>query len=167
MRNKVFDIMKGILIILVVYGHCGLPLNHFIYLFHVPVFFMISGYYIKPEYFENRISVREYFYKKIKSLWLPYFLFNGIGCLLNNFFVYIHFLKETDKKNVESIGIDILKTFLFRGGAKNIGGATWFLRTLFEVSIIFIICGYLLDGLEILHYICKLKQKLEVIGYII
>ena len=34
-RNISIDIIKGIGIILMVGGHCGMPFTHFIYLFHM------------------------------------------------------------------------------------------------------------------------------------
>lgn len=43
-RNISIDIIKGIGIILMVGGHCGMPFTHFIYLFHMAIFFMASGY---------------------------------------------------------------------------------------------------------------------------
>lgn len=43
-RNINIDIIKGIGIILMVGGHCGMPFTHFIYLFHMAIFFMASGY---------------------------------------------------------------------------------------------------------------------------
>ena len=43
-RNVHIDIIKGIGIILMVYGHAAAPFKHFIYLFHMAIFFMASGY---------------------------------------------------------------------------------------------------------------------------
>lgn len=42
-RNKDIDFIRGIAIILVVYGHIGLPLGNIISFFHMPLFFFISG----------------------------------------------------------------------------------------------------------------------------
>ena len=43
-RDETIDIMKGILMSLVVMAHAQGPFHRFIYLFHMPVFIMISGY---------------------------------------------------------------------------------------------------------------------------
>lgn len=50
-RNTTISIVKGICIILMVIGHSGCPelLHDFIYLFHMPVFFFVSGYFCKRE----------------------------------------------------------------------------------------------------------------------
>ena len=44
-RNPVFDIMRGIGILLVVLGHAGFPFSGWIYLFHMPLFFLLSGWF--------------------------------------------------------------------------------------------------------------------------
>lgn len=50
-RNEVFDLARGIAIILVVIGHSGCPeyLRNFIYLFHMPVFYTFSGYFFNSK----------------------------------------------------------------------------------------------------------------------
>lgn len=45
MERKIeFDILKCILIIFVVTGHIGVNIGFDVYWFHMPAFFMISGY---------------------------------------------------------------------------------------------------------------------------
>lgn len=46
-RNVTFDVLKGIAILAMIAGHCfiPLPLHHFIYIWHMPLFFLISGYF--------------------------------------------------------------------------------------------------------------------------
>ncbi|MCD4694754.1 MAG: acyltransferase family protein, partial [Bacteroidales bacterium] len=45
-RFEWIDIAKGIGILLVVYGHCQPPplIEKFVYAFHMPLFFFISGF---------------------------------------------------------------------------------------------------------------------------
>ena len=47
MRNNVISICKGIAIILMVIGHAEVPdlLSNFIYVFHMPLFFIAAGYF--------------------------------------------------------------------------------------------------------------------------
>ena len=51
-RDKTLDIAKGICIILMVIGHSGCPtyLHDFIYMFHMPCFFFISGWLLNDRY---------------------------------------------------------------------------------------------------------------------
>lgn len=75
-RLVFLDISKGILIYLVVLGHLPSdnPLYHrYIFWFHMPVFLMISGIFLKSKSdFKTEIS------KKIKRLLIPYFFFSLI-----------------------------------------------------------------------------------------
>lgn len=48
-QSEIFSIVKGIGIILMVIGHASSPFHDFIYLFHMPLFFMISGFFFNPE----------------------------------------------------------------------------------------------------------------------
>lgn len=48
-RNDTIDIMKGIGILLVMLGHFVDGFAHtFIYSFHMPLFFVLAGYFAKP-----------------------------------------------------------------------------------------------------------------------
>jgi acyltransferase len=75
-RYGFIDNAKAIGIVLVVLGHSrGLPeaLSHLIFGFHVPLFFFISGFLIKPGKLEERVGSNA---KKIlRTLGLPYLLF--------------------------------------------------------------------------------------------
>lgn len=42
-RQTWIDVCRGIGILLVVFAHTSSPFNNFIYGFHMPLFFMISG----------------------------------------------------------------------------------------------------------------------------
>ena len=44
-RDLVLDSMRGIGIVLMVLGHAGFPSSSFIYLFHMALFFMLSGWF--------------------------------------------------------------------------------------------------------------------------
>jgi len=68
------DITKGIGILLIVFGHNyiannNLKLFNIIYSFHVPLFFILAGVFIKRE-----VSFREMLIKKADSLLKPYFV---------------------------------------------------------------------------------------------
>lgn len=72
-RLEEFDIMKGVLIILVVIGHTSLLpqyCSEVVYWFHMPVFFMITGFLTNRWIsFGNRTLLKH----KFISLSIPYF----------------------------------------------------------------------------------------------
>lgn len=76
-RDKSIDILKGIAMILVVYGHTWPFCRNFIYLFHMAVFMMASGYC-----YRTRIDVlstwEKYIIRKLKGLYIPFVVCNGM-----------------------------------------------------------------------------------------
>ncbi|MEM9087232.1 MAG: acyltransferase family protein [Cyanobacteria bacterium P01_F01_bin.53] len=70
-RNRQIDIARGLGIFSVVLGHIATGLgSHIIYLFHMPFFFMVSGYF-------HKVDPKEFQYlrKKALSLLIPYFAY--------------------------------------------------------------------------------------------
>lgn len=134
-RDKTLDIMKGIGIILMVLGHSGVPFHDFIYLFHMTVFFMISGYLWNDKKVQDLKGLWHFFLSRLKGLLLPYALCNGIFTLLNNPFVSWHINPDhCTKLTLQQTAVNLFKNMLFAGDT-SMGGATWFLRTLFFVYI--------------------------------
>ena len=75
-RNPAFDLMKGIAIILMVWEHCTihpLPYEHaFVYSFHMPLFFLLSGFFAKDIFsFDGFWATTK---KNAKRLLLPYII---------------------------------------------------------------------------------------------
>lgn len=121
------DSLKGLGIILVVWGHMNLPLipETIIYSFHMPLFLFISGYLYK----NKEIAVKDYVLKKFKSLIIPYLIYAAIslpfGLMLN----------IIDGKGFDMIQIFI--DFLFLNGSVGWNSPIWFLIVLFLVEIIY------------------------------
>lgn len=78
-RLAAFDIAKGIGIILVILGHSPLPspIGKYIYGFHMPLFFIISGYFLSC-----KLPIRDYFLKRCRQLMWPYVCGCSIATLI-------------------------------------------------------------------------------------
>lgn len=77
-RDYSIDMTKGVLICLVVLGHSGLGILHdIIFLFHMPLFFVLSGLFIRKE----KCS-RYYIRKRATSLMIPYLAYGLTDCLI-------------------------------------------------------------------------------------
>ena len=81
-RDKTIDIIRGILICLVVIGHVvdsQSKIHQYIYSFHMPCFFLISGYLNR-----NSLTIEEKNYlKKIITRYIrPYFIYSTIFLVL-------------------------------------------------------------------------------------
>lgn len=72
-RLEFVDISKGFLIILVLLGHSSFSLSRQIYWFHMPAFFILSGYLFK----KNEIDFYTNTLIKIKQYLLPYLSWGG------------------------------------------------------------------------------------------
>ena len=83
-RIAYFDTAKGILIILVVLGHVfeSGPVNQYIYSFHMPAFFIISG---MMQHYSGTLKkpLRTVILSKIYSLVIPFLFFEVLGVLSN------------------------------------------------------------------------------------
>ncbi len=61
-RDNTIDIMKFLLIVMMVWFHVGIKGSSFIHVFNMPVFFMISGLFIKECH--SFAELRVFIYKK-------------------------------------------------------------------------------------------------------
>lgn len=69
-REISIDILKGIAIILVVVGHnTNQDIKDMIFCFHMPLFFVLSGYLFSPK------PINKYLYRSTSRLLLPYISF--------------------------------------------------------------------------------------------
>ena len=121
------DYAKGIAIILVVLGHIfsGGNIKTYIYSFHMPLFFIISGYLFN---YSNVKSFKEFINKKIKAYLIPYVTFSIINILG---YYLLSGLSLIVLRN------NLLETIKFCGI-----GALWFLPILFIAETIFMFCKF-------------------------
>ena len=133
MKNRIsyFDIAKGIGIILVMFAHVTLP---FIYSFHVPLFFFLSGYFFSLKKYDN---FKEFLFSKFKRLLTPYIFFS-----IFNYLFYLVF-NQYANTSLESPIKPFLGIFLgVRVGEWGLGiAALWFIQALFicEIAMYFLI----------------------------
>lgn len=156
-RDMKLDIIKGLGIILMVWIHGGGPFGHFINLFHMPIFFMASGFLWNEKNADAFFDLTQYIKRKLASLWKPFVMFNGILVLLHNLFLKFglytdcqtlleYFPDENNKiqyaLSAKEIFINLFKTMLFAHTAQ-LGSPTWFIRTLFIITIMFAVVRFI------------------------
>lgn len=135
------DLLKGIGICLVVIGHSGFEYRNVIYLFHMALFFIVSGYCYK----EKKISMQSWIVKKLKTLWIPNFVSVLAVSGMANVLLKLHIVSADACMvfTVKNFVTDIIKAFFF-GGGRQLLGANWFLRTLFLGLVLYEIVNRLL-----------------------
>ena len=123
-RERWADILKGIGAILVVIGHLVLYEGNakiYIYSFHMPLFFFISGYL-----YHHTKGFKSFCIRKVKSLLVPYFVFAFISIVVTYFLEGIYLSKS-----------EILTNYFFVNGSFAFNSSLWFLIIMFFVLILF------------------------------
>lgn len=126
-RDQTVDVLRGIGIVLMIMGHIGFgtKFDLWIHAFHMPMFYIISGYFFKKE-----IVKTDYFIsKKSKELLLPYFSFALIGI----------FVAYTMGGAQGLIFWSAVRNILFspNQGMPPSDPAIWFLVVLFWINVMF------------------------------
>lgn len=131
-RNHTIDILRGIAIFLVVFGHVThIPeLRAYIWGFHIPVFFFLSGLLFRREKFSTFAAFAK---SRLKSLVLPYAVFYVVTLAY-----WILIERHTRGADV-SIGSQIVGlvygTYDLRYMMFN--GALWFIPCLFSMEMLY------------------------------
>lgn len=118
-----------------VIGHSGCPdkLSWFIYTFHMPLFFYLSGFFFKETNIQAPLN---YVFKKIKGIWWPFQKWCLICLWLHNLFYYFGI-----NSSYNSLFITLSNTFtcmIFMQGSDYLCSGTWFLHDLFVGSILLV-----------------------------
>lgn len=151
-RDCFFDISRGIAIILMVFAHI-IP-SKFIYLFHMPFFIVLSGFFFKEKYYETFSNLVNFIISKFKRLMIPFIAYTIIFELLHNFFINIHFYEVNSKIQYYNNIYDILRNTIFH--IEPLIGSIWFLFALFFISILFSLISYTLKIFKMANEIYRL-----------
>jgi len=129
-REYWVDITKGIGIIFVMLGHTviGSLITIYTYVFNMPTFFFLSGYFFKPNKYTD---YKEFLKSRIKGILIPYLGLSIISMIFYKFYYHMPFNDLTTIKNMIIV--------LFTGTRNQIfyNIPLWFLPTLFFVENIF------------------------------
>lgn len=167
-RNITIDIMKGLLIILMVAGHAQVPIHRFIYLFHMPAFFLISGWLYKSTDNGDLFFIK----RKLKGLYKPYVKWNLI-CL--TILIAFPILQQHDvavPNTLRDIAASVIKIFAFRGRTI-LSDTSWFVYVLFFATIIYnfvskrlsaIQVGVICISFVVTYYVIPNKLEIDNIG---
>lgn len=82
-RSEVIDFIRGIAVILVIWQHCWGPLSRIILSFHMPLFFLLSGYLSCKSSKIQNCNFKEYFLLNFKRLIYPYLFAEGIALCIS------------------------------------------------------------------------------------
>ncbi|MDE6835751.1 MAG: acyltransferase family protein [Muribaculaceae bacterium] len=153
--NTVISICKGIAIILMVMGHAEPPsiISNFIYIFHMPLFFITAGYFFNRKYLDDPWT---FCVKRFKGLYIPFLKWSIFFLLLHNLWFKIGLLNEQFGNWTGGVThpydprVFFHRLFLIvtsmSGYDEFMAGAFWFFRGLLIASIVFLILYKIIDS---------------------
>jgi fucose 4-O-acetylase-like acetyltransferase len=130
-RDVTLDIAKGICILLMVAGHSGCPgyLGRFIYMFHMPCFFFVSGWLLSDAYLDD---LRKGLWRKLKGAYWPFVKWELLFLTFHNAFAVMGVYR--DSYGASEFASKALRILTFTGGEQLLGGY-WFLISLCWASV--------------------------------
>lgn len=150
-RRTDISILKGIGILLMVIGHSGAPtaLTRFIYEFHMPLFFIVSGYFFSSKQAD---APWQYVANRFNGLYIPFLKWGVLFLFLHNVFHTIGILTPLSDNGSYSFPTIVKRTgqliFTMSGYEPHILGAFWFLRALFIASLLLVGSYWLLKKIR-------------------
>ena len=134
-RYLLWDIFKGFGIVFIVFGHTGKVGGAIVYLFHLALFFFVTGYFFNEEKY-GRDPFR-YLGKRIKGTWPRYMLYCIFFALTHNYCV-IHGLMTPDSGIYDGPGYlrSIMSSMVFER-PELYSGPMWFVPLWLLGSVLF------------------------------
>ncbi len=173
-RDVTVSMTKGVAIILMVLAHSHFSHygNVFINMFHMPLFFFMSGYCFKESYL---CDFKGFSWKRIKGAYWPFVMWGLLFLLLHNFFYSINIYNGefgyrglvSHTYSLKDISRHAFRIISSMNDAEQLLGGYWFLHSYFFASFIaFAVIGlcrgkslvYCLFGCGILLIICILTK---------
>ena len=121
---------------------------HFIYMFHMGLFFVLSGYFFKD--ITSVPMLRHFVWRKIKGLYFPYVGFSMLFLFLHNALINVNgggYYVCSDYMT------KIFKIVLTFSGQEDILVGFWFLKALFMASIFYAIISFVLNKMRCIHLV--------------
>ena len=144
MRDNGVTISKGIAIILMVLGHasCPGPVNVYLSMMRMPLFFFMSGYCFKEKYL---IETKAYVTRRVTGIYWPYLKWSLFFLLIHNLCFHLNiyngeygFKDRTSHLYTLSEFVDhAISVITKMSGHEQLLGGFWFLKSLFVGSLIF------------------------------
>lgn len=148
---------KALAIILMVAGHSwvGSDMEAFVGVFHVPLFFFMSGFCFKEKYIHKPLL---FIKRKINGIYWPYIKWGILFLLLHNIFIYYH-LMDGDILDAQK-HYELLRYILRMRHEEQLLGGFWFMKCLFWGNIIFFSLKYICRKAWIVVCTCLLMAML-------
>lgn len=147
-RNITISISKGIAIVLMVAGHAEPPdlISNFIYIFHMPLFFITAGYFFSRRDVDNPW---DFCSRRFKGLYLTFLKWALVFLVLHNLWFEVGLLNEQFGNWTGGVTHPYSWREFFKrlflivtsmsGYDEFMAGAFWFFRGLLVASVLFLV----------------------------
>lgn len=130
-RNQKIDIARGILIVLMVFGHTGFAGTRFIYLFHIPCFVFVSGYLYNNQFTVSAVK------KRFLGFYRPFIEYSFFYLASINLYIELGIL---ERNYISSYNIvDSFADIILMKGLGGFLGAFWYLTMILEVYLFYLV----------------------------
>lgn len=163
MRDRCLDVIKALAIIMMVAFHARAPkaFSSFGYLFHIGVFFVVSGWFFDFQCSERLMTCVAYVKKKMVRLWFPVVFWSFLGVLFHNLLLDWNIISDCGMDTI--VDVDFVSEkwsssqlvrqltyvpFMVADGSQ-LCGAFWFLQSLFFVTTGYCVASWFLSLLRI------------------
>lgn len=154
-RIHEYDIIKCIGIVMVVMGHTksGDYISHSVNFVHMALFFLLAGCTNrKDDYYTSVYNLKFFFWKRIKSLYIPFLKYSLPIILLHNFFYYQGWY--TNCYSLQGWIEQISRTILFSiGTTEPLLAQLWFIKVLFITELLYAFLLYVLQRCHVNKWI--------------
>lgn len=160
-RFDYIDIAKSLGMLLIIWGHIHLVgwSNAFVYAFHIPLFFFLSGMVFDENRYPNFINFLK---KKVVSLLVPYVIYSVLTWV-----VWVLYIYMTGNRTID-IWMPLAETFIAQGS----GGflvhnvPLWFVTCLFVVEVAYYFIQKIQKWLRIAILIALPVSSYLLISYV-
>ena len=159
-RSLYWDIVKGWGIIAIVLGHTGYFAGAFVYLFHLALFFFITGYFYNETKYGDTPFL--YFGSRLAGAWPRYMFYTLFFVLLHNFFVTHRLYAGQELYNHTRMLTAWMSSLSFNS-PEQVQGALWFLPVWLVSSGLFAGCVWF--GRAAARFTRKDNVKLPVCAF--
>ncbi len=135
-RSLYWDIVRGIGIIAVVLGHTGYFGGAFVYLFHVALFFFVSGFLFDAGKYRDPFFL---FARRVSSCWIRFSAYAAVFVLMHNFLLSRGLIAGTEPYNHTAMLACWLHSFTLQT-TEQMQGALWFVPVWAISSALFAGC---------------------------
>lgn len=145
-RDNTVTLVKAIGIILVVLGHVlasDMVVRKAIFTFHMPLFFIMSGYCFKEKYLDD---AKQFLIRKIKGIYVPFVVFSLVFLALHNVFCRLNIYEPTWLYGWKDFAWHTSRIVTRMSHDEGMLGTFWFLKELFLGNIIFYVTYKLLKA---------------------